>query len=338
MGLNPILYPTLLDVAKRSDPDGKIAKIADILNQHNEILNDMVFVEGNLPTGHKTTVRTGLPASTWRKLNYGVQPSKSGTKQITDTIGMLEAYAEVDKSLADLNGNTSSFRLSEDMAFIESMNQTVAQTLFYGDTTVNPERFMGFAPRYNTISGAANGLNVISAGGSGSDNTSIWLVYWGPDTVHSIYPKGSRAGLLHEDLGEHTLFDTNTPPGKYQGYRSHYKWDLGLTVRDWRYIVRICNIDYSDLQTVGDGTDTSANLFKLMTQALARIPNKGYGKPAFYCNRLVYGYLLTKLFNQKNMFLHISDYENKPGVLMFMGVPIRSVWETTILNTEATIT
>ena len=50
--------------------------------------------------------------------------------QVTDSIGMLETYAEVDKSLADLNGNTDEFRLSEDRAFIEAMNQAMAQTLF----------------------------------------------------------------------------------------------------------------------------------------------------------------------------------------------------------------
>ena len=111
--------PTLADVAKRYDADGKIDTIVELLSETNEVLDDMTFLEGNLPTGHRTTVRSGLPSSTWRKLNYGVQPSKSTTVQITDTTGMLEAYAEVDKALADLNGNTASFRLSEDRAFLE---------------------------------------------------------------------------------------------------------------------------------------------------------------------------------------------------------------------------
>lgn len=124
---------TLADWAKRTDPNGKVDKIVELLSQTNEILTDMMFVEGNLPTGHRTTVRSGLPSATWRLLNYGVQPSKSTTVQVTDSCGMLETYAEVDKSLADLNGNTAEFRLSEDRAFIEGMNQQMAQTLFYGD-------------------------------------------------------------------------------------------------------------------------------------------------------------------------------------------------------------
>ena len=76
------------------DPKGAIAKIVEILNETNEVLDDMLFLEGNLPTGHKTTIRSGLPSATWRLLNYGVQPSKSRTVQVTDTVGMLEDYAE----------------------------------------------------------------------------------------------------------------------------------------------------------------------------------------------------------------------------------------------------
>ena len=64
-------HPTLLDLAKRLDPDGKIDVIAEILTQENPILEDMNFVEGNLPTGHRTTIRTGLPTPTWRKLLVG---------------------------------------------------------------------------------------------------------------------------------------------------------------------------------------------------------------------------------------------------------------------------
>lgn len=205
---------TLADWAKRTDPNGKVDKIVELLSQTNEILTDMMFVEGNLPTGHRTTVQSGLPSATWRLLNYGVQPSKSTTVQVTDTCGMLETYAEVDKSLANLNGNTAEFRLSEDRAFIEGMNQQMAQTLFYGDTSVNPQQFMGLSSRYSSKS-AGNGQNIIDAGGTGTDNTSIWLVVWGENTVHGIFPKGQKAGLQTQNLGEQTLTDASG--GKYRG-------------------------------------------------------------------------------------------------------------------------
>jgi len=320
--------PTLADVAKRQDPDGKIDTIVELLSETNECLEDMTFLEGNLPTGHRTTIRSGLPSSTWRKLNYGVQPSKSTTVQVTDTAGMLEAYAEVDKALADLNGNSASFRLSEDRAFLESMNQTMASTLFYGDTGTDPEKFMGLAPRYSSTS-AESGDNIIVGGGSGSDNTSIWLVVWGPNTAHGIYPKGSQAGLKHQDLGEVTLEDAAS--GKYQGYRTHYKWDIGLTLRDWRYVVRIPNIDVSNLTK---DASSGADLVDLMVQAIEKVPNLGLGRATFYGNRTVSSILRRQITNTSNVRLSMDEIAGK-RVMTFDGIPFRR--NDAILNTEATV-
>ena len=334
-------FPSFIDFARREDNVGSVeSNIIELLTQSNQILEDAVLVEGNIQTGHKTTVRTGLPTATWRMLNYGVQPSKSSTAQVTDTCGMLEAYAEVDKDLADLNGNTAAWRLSEDKAFFEAMNQAMAQTLFYGDMTTNPERFLGIAPRYNATTGSASAANVIKAGGSGSDNTSIFLVFWGPNTVHTIYPKGSKAGLVRQDLGEVTLLDA--AGGKYQGYRTHYQWKLGLTVRDWRYVIRICNIDVSDLMQAGDATDGSANLIKLMLVALNSIPAVGMGRPVFYMNNTVKTYLEVKLVNTRtastnpNPGLRMDEITNGPGyVTSFMGVPIKRCDQ--IINAETLV-
>ena len=321
--------PTLADVAKRYDADGKIDTIVELLAETNEVLDDMTFLEGNLPTGHRTTVRSGLPASTWRKLNYGVQPSKSTTVQITDTTGMLEAYAEVDKALAELNGNTASFRLSEDRAFLESMNQTMANTLFYGDTGTDPEKFMGLSARYNSTT-AESGDNIIVGGGSGSDNTSIWLVCWGPNTCHGIYPKGSQAGLNHQDLGEVTLEDAAN--GKYQGYRTHYKWDIGMSVRDWRYIVRIPNIDVSNLTK--DASGSSAALVDLMVQAVEKLPNVNLGRCVFYGNRTISSILRRQITNTSNVRLSMDEVAGK-RVMSFDGIPFRR--NDAILNNEALV-
>ena len=321
--------PTLADVAKRYDADGKIDTIVEMLAETNEVLEDMTFLEGNLPTGHRTTIRSGLPSSTWRKLNYGVQPSKSTTVQVTDTTGMLEAYAEVDKSLADLNGNTGAFRLSEDRAFLESMNQTMANTLFYGDTGTDPEKFMGLSARYSSTS-AESGDNILLGGGSGADNTSVWLVCWGPNSIHGIYPKGSQAGLNHHDLGEVTLEDAAN--GKYQGYRTHYKWDVGMTVRDWRYAVRIPNIDISALTK--DASGSSANLVDLMVQAIELLPNTNLGRCVFYGNRTISSILRRQITNTSNVRLSMDEVAGK-RVMSFDGIPFRR--NDALTKTEALV-
>ncbi len=311
-------HPTLLDLTKRMDPDNKIAAIIEILAQQNEIIQDMVWLEGNLPTGHRTTIRSGLPAATWRKLNYGVQPSKSRTVQVTDSCGMLEAYAEVDKALADLNGNTAAFRLSEDYAFIEGMNQEFAQTLFLGNESTEPEAFTGFGPRFNDQS-AENGGNIITdaATPDSNDNTSIWLVVWGPNTVHGIYPKGSMAGLQHRDLGEQTLEDA--AGGKFQGYRTHYKWDCGLTVRDWRYVVRI----QYDLENVIASGNSGPVLADLMGKAIRRIPSLSMGRAAFYMNRDSLDALDLQSNNKSTLALQTVRSADGEMRTEFRGIPVR---------------
>ena len=329
-----VTHPTLLDITKRLDPDGKIDSIAEMLSQTSEILEDMVFVEGNLPTGHRTSIRTGLPSVTWRKMYGGVQPTKSTTAQITDACGMLEAYAEVDKALADLAGNTAAFRLSEEAAFIESMNQKFATTLFYGNEGTEPEAFTGLAPRFNTKSGANNGENILlgDASASGNDQTSIWLVVWGPNTVHGIYPKGSTAGLQMEDKGQVTIENVDGAGGRMEAYRSHYRWDGGLVVRDWRYVVRIANVDTSALtKNASAGTD----LIDLMTQALEMVPSLSMGRPVFYCNRTVKSFLRRQIANKVAASTLTSEMVAGKHVTYFDGVPVRRCDQ--ILSTESVI-
>jgi len=325
--------PTLADVAKRLDPNGKIDKIVELLNQTNGMLEDATFIEGNLPTGHRTTVRADIPAPTWRKLYGGVQPTRSTTAQVTDNCGQLEAYAEVDKALADLNGNTAAFRLSEDRAHVEGMNQEVARTLIYGNEGTDPAKFTGLAARYNSKS-AGSGENIIDAGGTGSDNTSIWLVTWGENTIHAIYPKGSKAGLNQEDKGQVTIENVDGQGGRMEGYRSHYKWDLGLTVRDWRYGARIANIDVSALSDPGTAKDATMALIELMIQASERIPNFGMGRAAWYVNRTIREKLRLGILNKIANNLNWETVAGK-RVMMFDDMPVRRT--DALLNTEARI-
>jgi hypothetical protein len=278
---------TLADWAKRLDPDGKVPTIVELLSQTNRILEDMRWIEGNLPTGHRTTVRTGLPTVAWRLLNQGVAPSKSTTAQIDEQSGMLEAWSEVDKDLALLNGNVQAFRLSEAMAFIEAMNQEMASTLFYGNNGLAAEEFTGLSVRYSSLS-AGNAENVISAGGAGADNSSIWLVLWGEQTVHGIFPKGSKAGLIHEDFGEETVETTAGVGGnRMRAYRERFQWKAGVALKDWRNVVRIPNIDVSNLAA----EVSAADLTKLMIKAIHRIPAMGLGRAVFYMNRTCYEFL-----------------------------------------------
>ena len=313
--------PNFLDWTKTLNPDGSIATVAEILSETNPIVGDAVVVEANGPTSHRTTVRTGLPAGTWRRLNYGVQVEKSRTAQVTDTIGMLEAYAEVDKDLAMLNGNSAAWRMSEDRAFIEGLSQSMADTVVYGNTDSDPEKFLGLHPRYDD-STAENARMVIDDGGSGTDQTSIWGVVWGADSCHMTFPKGSSAGLSFEDLGQETLSDA--AGGLYEGYRSHYQWKAGLVVRDWRQVTRI---------VVDTSVVSSNNLLDHMADAQNQINRPNAGRLVWYANRTMKSRLDKEAMNKTNMALTTQQQDNGGPVTLFWGKPVRLL--DSILNTEA---
>ena len=333
---------TLADWAKRTDPEGRVPVIAELLSQSNEILEDCVFKEGNLPTGERVVIRTGLPTVYWRALNQGIPNSKSTTAQVDEACGILEARSEVDKDLALLNGNTAQFRLSEDTAFLEAMNQTMATTLFYGNPATDPKQFLGLAPRYSDIGAGSpnNSQNIISAGGSdATSNTSVYLVVWGDNTVYCPFPKGSTAGLMHEDLGEQTVY--NSDGTRLQAYATRYQWKNGLVVKDWRYVIRICNIDTDDLiaQSTTQAPAAATALIKLMSRAIYRIPNYGMGRAAFYMNRTVHSGLAIAALDKSQAVLRVNDGLSQFGQpyswLSFQGVPLRRV--DAIVNTEAVV-
>lgn len=328
---------TLYDWAKERDPKGKSAVIAELLSETNEILMDMPYKEGNLPTGDQQSIRTGLPSVYYRLMNQGVPNSKATSAQITENCAMLEGRSQLDKKLATLDGNLASARMNEDNAFLESMNQSQATTMFYG-TAANPEEYVGLATRYNDLS-ANNAQNILSAGGSSSDNTSVFLVGWGMNSAYGIFPKGSTAGLDMEDLGLQDAFDSSN--NRFRAYMSHFSWDHGLMVKDWRYVVRIPNIDVSDLigLTGTQASSASTELVKLMSRAIDRLPKLTGIKPCFYANRTVLSNLRVQALEKSNSAVTIQEALNQFGNTIhetrFLNIPVRLC--DAIVNTEAQV-
>lgn len=338
---------TLADFAVRTDDGGRTRQIIEMLSMTNEIFDDMSVVEANNGTYHKTSIRTGLPSATWRLLNYGVVKSKSTTAIIQDTMGNLEASSEIDVDLVKLAQDQQEFRFSESVAFFESMSQTMATTLFYGNESINPERFTGLAPRYSVLAATAPiGNNVLSAAGAGSDNTSVWVITWGPNTTHGIIPRNGTVGVNHSDKGEQYVTD---PGGtnKFWAFVDWYKWQLGLSVRDWRYNVRIANIDVSDL-----ATGSAANLVHLLVRAMYLLPTTNgvlapittsdaptvrgmMGRTYIYANRTIRAYFDLQALNKSNLLLQYGEINGRTFTA-FRGVPFRTC--DAILNTESAVT
>jgi hypothetical protein len=341
-------FLTLADLAAQLDPDGKPAVVIDLLSQSNPVVMNMLWTEGNLPTGHKITQRTSLPQGTWRALGQGVQSQKSTTAQITESCGMLEGVSEVDVKLAELGGNPASVLMNEDMAFAEGLTQQFATNLFYGDEAVLPNSFNGLSKRYGSTSATygAQAQNVIDMGGQNSVNTSIWVVTWGANCTAGIFPKGTVAGLQHEDMGKVVKYFSDG--SSLVVFQNRWNWQCGIAVADWRYNVRLANIDST---LVGTGT-SSPDLIQALISALSLLPTVygeasyntdptkpsgvvGGGRTEIYMNRTVATALTAQASYRKNMFLMQDQFAGKPR-LSFQGIPIRIT--DALLNTEARVT
>ena len=325
-------FVDLIDIYKQQDGNGQYIPVIEMLKEMNPILEDAIAIECNKGTSHLHTVRTGLPAVTWGKLYQGIPQGKSRTAQVEDTTGFVEGLSTIDQRLLDLSTNEGAVRLSEAMAYLEAMNQEVASKMFYGNTASDPEEFMGLAPRFNDKS-ASNGNQIIDAGGTGSDNTSIWFVTWGDNQTCLLYPKGTKAGVQREDMGKQRLTDGSG--NAYYGKEEKFTWHVGLAVKDWRYVSRIANVDVSDMQA------GSVALYDFMRKAYYQLQNRRVagGKIAIYCNRDVLESLDALATNQgaSDNFVRLKPMEIEgKEVMTYRGIPIRET--DAIVNTEAQVT
>lgn len=322
----------MLDIAKRCE-DKKVATVIELLHQENMILQDALAMECNSGKEHIHTIRTGLPAVTWGRLYKGIAQSKSLTQQVTDTTGFLEGRSPVDTRLLEMNpGKQAQIRMQEGMAFIEAMSQEMASGIFYHDTATTPEKFKGLGARYGVSGGGGAGNQIVKAGGSGSDNTSIWFVTWGDRYTHLLYPEGTSAGVSRQDRGVQQELDENGD--KYYVEEEEFRWHIGVAVKDWRYNARIANIDVSDMQA------GSVDLYKYMRQAYYKLQSTFVpgGRQAIYCNRDVMEVLDALATNGGSWdnFVRLQTREIEGRmVTTYRGIPIRVT--DAILNTESAV-
>lgn len=323
-------YLTLADLRRQQNRNDEIADIIEIMAQRNDFMTDAPAVECNQGHEHLTTIRAGLPEPTWRRLYEGVQPTKGTTAQVTDATGYMEDWSEVDAKLVERAKDPQKFRMNEGKAHLQGIANSAAYHMIYGNTATEPEKFDGLAVRYSSLN-APNGNQIIDAGGTGSDNTSIWFVTWGENATHLLYPEGSPLGIQRDDIGKETK--EKSDGSLYQVYREKFAQDIGLSVRDWRQNARIANIDVSNLTA---NAATGADLMDFMVDAYYQLDNPGAsdGNVVIYCSRTIAKFLHKQAMNANNVRLSIEDYAGRPTT-MFLGHPIRRA--DALLETEARV-
>lgn len=327
-------FVTMADFAKRLDPNGIVAQVANVLSKVNPIMNDIPWVEGNLPTGHRFTSSTALPSGSWRRLNQGYDATKGTTDQVDESCGIFEARSVIDVDNPGMQGaNRAAYRKSEDLLFLSGMGNDIATGVFYNDVRLNAERFHGISPRLAVTSGNPAEKQILKWGGSssGNDQTSVWLVGWAPDKVFGIYPKDTQAGIQQEDLGRQLVLDSSNK--QFLAYVTRYVWKIGMCIRDYRYIVRGCNIDTSA------ATNTDKYIVSLLTDMIAALYSTDNCRPVFYMNRWAFSHLNKNLMNMQANLLEWIDGSNGGGtgarIPSFLGIPIKVV--DAITTTESVI-
>jgi len=321
-------FVDLIDIYKQQDGMGQFVAVIEMLMEMNPMLDDAIAVECNKGTSHLHTVRSGLPAVTWGKLYKGIPNGKGRTTQVEDTTGFVEGMSTIDKRLLDLSTNEGAVRLSEAKSYLEAMNNEVASKIIYGNSASDPEEFMGLSPRFNSLS-APNGNQIIDAGGTGSDNTSIWLVTWGDNQTNLLYPKGTQAGVKREDMGKQRVTDASG--NAYYAMEELFTWHVGVAVKDWRYVSRVANIDVSNMAA------GSVALYNFLRKAYYKLQSRRVagGKICMYCNRDVMEALDALASNagtsDSYIRLKTTEIEGKE-VTTYRGIPIRET--DALLNTE----
>ncbi|MCP4537788.1 MAG: hypothetical protein GY832_11645 [Chloroflexi bacterium] len=332
MATNTFSRENLLTAARMTH-NNEIINVAEVLNETNEIIQDAHVEQGNDITSHVVSRRTALPTVSWVKVGNGWSATTGLVQQARETMGQMKARYQCPQDVMKLQPNPSKYRSNQERAYIESMGQEFANTLFYGgidptsgDYAPVPEEFDGFGARLTSLS-TTETTYVADNGDSGaSDDTSIYFVQWGPGKVYLVYPRNSsQAGIQKEDKG--MVFTTGDNSSNLWAYVTEFSWDVGLCVEDGRCIKRVANVsaNSSDTYTLDEDVIIRArNNFKHTN-----------GMIHMYCNETVFTQLQILAKDKSNV--HWS--ENNPfgkKQLYFLDMPVRRC--DAIRNDEASLT
>lgn len=323
---------TLADMLKGRKGDGSFdSEIVDLVVQDNPMLDDIPVVEANNGTTHLTTIRTGIPDPTWVGFYEGVQPTKGSKTQVKDVCGKMKAKLEIDADLYD-NGPVSQKNevIADELgAIAEGMNQEMAQAIIYGKLADEPRAFNGLYKFYATAGADSasydrndaahyvfDGLKASST--YKSHLRSILLVGWSPRTITGFYPEGAKSGGLERGEFKKVEIDDGNG-GTYEGYRQYLTWQLGLSVKDFRYGGRIANVELDHMLDNGQ-----PDYIELIHRLVSRVKNGGSVRRALYMSPLMWENVQT-LFYRKTQgnAIRYADIEERKGVPSLLGITVR---------------
>lgn len=313
--------------------------IIDMLQEAKPLFSYLPSMEANRPTSHVTGLITSLPETSVKVINDGVAPSKPTVKDAEFDIAAFQTRVKYDSDIELLGQVTAKVKMNNTMAAVESIGQKAEETIFYGNSFVNPGEFTGLAYYYDSLDeNAPTSKNVISCGGTSSGTlTSMYLVGAGEYAAHLIHPKGVAGGIKRKSVGIQTEVDAD---GKEIDYNIE-KWSLltGLVLNDWRTCGRICNISVTDERLLAEkATDGQAEVSYAIANRANVLLNRikgSYGKLAFFCHRDVIAMLANQALNRGNAAITFEQDANGKRKPMLWGVPLYA--SDSILTTESVV-
>jgi hypothetical protein len=312
---------TLVEIAKRIDPEGDTMRVAEVLERTNALLKDLPFKMANDRTTHVSSLRVSQPAGKTRRYNQGVLPSASSVGKNRDVIELLEDWSDIDERLIATSGDIGGQRSLEATAFLEGMGQTIASRFIYGNNATDEDQMTGFFPRLATIDNEF----VRDNGGTGSDLSSLLIVQPGITTIYGIFPQGETAGIERKDWG--LRVKETTTGSRLAVWSEQFKAGFGLAVEDPRCMARIANIENTGASNTFD--------FEEVIDAKSAMKNGGEGA-IIYANRRIMAQIKKAALNKQNVNLTMDNVFGDGMMPVIDGSPVRLMEALTL--TESAVT
>lgn len=306
--LTPYAYMTLPEAAKRAGWDDKEA-VLGALQQNIDILKVMIWKPTTHGAYNKQFQATRLGSGSFARANAPLVKISSQGDYIEEPVKLYEGQSEVDDRILKNSEDPAAVRRSEDTMNLEGAFQDWAYNLFYGSEASSPDNFRSLAVRRSSI-----GPYCVSAGGTGTDLTSAWVLEISPSGFHLAYPRNTMAGIRVEDRG---LQLVSAPAGTGQMYAWCTLIEIyaAIVLRNERALIRYANIE----------TSGTSNLFSVSV-FVSKVKNalSKQGRDAFmFVNRTLKGQIEAQAYiDTKNGALTVRDVENFGPVTYVAGIPV----------------
>lgn len=331
---------TLLERAKTSIDGKTVLPAVDVMDKMGvgEFIQDVPFFECNSGLKHRISRTTDRPTSTRPKFYGGTRPNMSTEQVLFEPCVEFTQRSEIDERLLKTIKNGEEMRRQKDMPHAAGIIDDFVYDLFNSVRTSGSEYINGLSARLGTISNPYHTTTslpyVWDNGGTDTGNlTSLYIVEWGPQAVHCLYPdpqvRGEGTlGMSIRNEGREPIKDANDSLATYYAMVTTFSFWFGLAVwNDWK-IARIANIHY-------DEKNSGALNDNIIIKAL-RHGKFNRGATRIYGNAFIGTQIDIRAKDKGNTFWGTTEVFGKE-INQIQGIPFRMLDDTIITNTETLV-